>query len=320
MTSRDMERVIRYMQDSTVAQFDKQTQVGERVPANPAAGRQSGYWLHGADTAAGERIVVDIHGGGFALGDARRGDALREWVSKSYDVVAAGLDYRKTPEHPAPAALEDVVASLRDLSARFEDAGGHLPELYLLGFSAGGNLALAAALQLLDDPRVRIGGLVLHYPMVDAHEVPVNDGNPAALPFDLVMTFTEWYVCDIGDTDPRVSPALAPDEQVARLPRTVVYPVVGDALYGQAVRLAERMASLGCDVAVHPVEGIYHGYIEDAENVEAYEALTMPKTIASRPANYVQVADEELRASLTELLGPAVRDVSFPGTEKGGRA
>jgi acetyl esterase/lipase len=56
------------------------------------------------------------------------------------------LDYRRAPEHPFPAALDDTVAAYRELLAR----GAAPARTVLAGDSAGGWLALAGALRLRD--------------------------------------------------------------------------------------------------------------------------------------------------------------------------
>ena len=313
-----MERIMSLVRKQTAAFLDTCAQVGIPIPADPPAGRHAACWMNGADEARDRRVVIELHGGGFALGDARKGDALREWVARSFGVIALGVDYRLAPAHPAPAALEDVVATIAYASERFAGADGKPPALYLMGFSAGANLAVAAALQVAGDERFDVAGMALHYPMVDASEVPQGGDDSSGLPTEVMEAFTEWYTLDLPVTDIRVSPALASDAQLATLPRTVFYPVKGDPLYPQAERLYQRMNAVGCSVSWHPVPNAYHGYIEDAENMPLYRAITMPQTIEARPADFVEAAARQMRASLEEMLGPAQSYVSFPELEGSG--
>lgn len=311
--SDQMKSVVRYMRSSLARALRGSEVRGREIAADAAAGRHAPCWLHEAKSKGPRPVVFEIHGGGFALGDARKEDALCEWISDSFDVHVVGLDYRLAPENPAPAALADVAASIR-MVASGSQCDVDASRLALLGYSAGASLALAAAFELARDPGVRLAGLALHYPFLDAATEP--DGAAVRdidLPLDLMRAFNEWYIADGNARDPRISPAFATDAQIASLPFVGFYPVEGDELFSQADAMAARMRALGRPVGWHPVSGMYHGYVEDAANVAAYEAISLPETVAARPNGYVQAAARNVKASLEEILGPAPYDIEFDG-------
>ena len=103
----------------------------------------------------------------------------------------------------------------------------------------------------------------------------------------------------------------AVDAELAKLPRVIQYPVAGDALRPSAEALHARLEALDRPCVLHTVEGAYHGYIEDAENLEVCCATSLPETIAARPAEFARIAAEAMRGSLDELLGAPVHDVPF---------
>ena len=311
--SNQMKGVVRYMRSSLARALRGSEVRGREIAADAAAGRHAPCWLHEAKSKGPRPVVFEIHGGGFALGDARKEDALREWIRDSFDVHVVGLDYRLAPENPAPAALADVATSIRMIASGLQcdvDAS----RLVFLGYSAGASLALAAALELACDSEVGLAGLALHYPFLDAATAP--DGAAVRdidLPLDLMQAFNEWYIADGDARDPRISPAFATDAQIASLPFVGFYPVEGDELFSQADAMASRINALGRPVGWHPVSGMYHGYVEDAANVAAYEAISLPETVAARPNGYVQAAARNVKASLEEILGPAPHDIEFNG-------
>lgn len=311
--SDQMKSVVRYMRSSLVRALRGSKVRGREIAADAEAGRHAPCWLHEAKSKGPRPVVFEIHGGGFALGDARKEDALCEWIRDSFDVHVVGLDYRLAPENPAPAALADVAASIR-MVASGAQCDVDASRLVLLGYSAGASLALAAAFELACDPEVGLAGLALHYPFLDAATEP--DGAAVRdidLPLDLMRAFNEWYIADGNARDPRISPVFATDAQIASLPFVGFYPVEGDELFSQADAMAARMRALGWPVGWHPVSGMYHGYVEDAANVAAYEAISLPETVAARPNGYVQAAVRNVKASLEEILGPAPHDIEFNG-------
>ena len=312
-TSDQMKSVVRYMRSSLARALRGSEVRGREIAADAAAGRHAPCWLHEAKSNGPRPVVFEIHGGGFALGDVRKEDALCEWIRDSFDVHVVGLDYRLAPENPAPAALADVVASIR-MIASGSQCDVDVSSLVLLGYSAGASLALAATFELARDPAVRLAGLALHYPFLDAATAPDGDAvRDIDLPLDLMRAFNEWYIADGDARDPRISPAFATDAQIASLPFVGFYPVEGDELFSQAKTMASHIKAIGHPMGWHPVSGMYHGYVEDAANVAVYEAISLPETVAARPCDYVEAAVRNVKASLEEILGPAPHDIGFDG-------
>ncbi len=91
-------------------------------------------------------LVVVVHGGSWRGGDRTQLLTLNAWLaSKGYAVAA--VEYGLAPEHRFPAALQDVRASLAWLRQRAPALGIDAGRIVLLGRSAGGQLALLAAVE-----------------------------------------------------------------------------------------------------------------------------------------------------------------------------
>jgi monoterpene epsilon-lactone hydrolase len=82
--------------------------------------------------------IFHIHGGGFALGSAAGSAGLASSLARKTGMRAVSVDYRLAPEHPYPAALQDVTAAYRALLEQAGDAD----HIVVSGESAGGNLAV----------------------------------------------------------------------------------------------------------------------------------------------------------------------------------
>src|SRR6185369_4693056 len=120
--------------------------------------RAEGTWfIPGA--APEDAAIVYAHGGSFVIGSVRSYADLLARLAAATGVRVLGFDYRLAPEHRFPAALDDTVAAAT--------AAGVPPHrLLLAGDSAGGNLALGAALELTRR-RKPPAGLILLSPWVD---------------------------------------------------------------------------------------------------------------------------------------------------------
>ncbi len=316
MDEQEFRATLPYLRRMTSRALDRRAMSGERVAPAEGEGRACAYWLHRAAVCESRPLVVELHGGGFATGEARKGDALRRWVRDSYGVHVMGIDYRLAPEDPFPAALDDVgaciAAALADPSLCVDAS-----RVYLVGYSAGATLAAAYALRAQVTGECEPAGLVLHYPCLDLGEVPqASEVREEDLPVEKMSAFSLWYAGGASFSDPLVSPLRASDARLAKLPKTVLCPVVGDALFGQAERFRARMKACGADAVWMPVSGVYHGFIEDAADLATYEAISMSQTLRGRPAGFVEAAERVLRASLAELLGPELSHPAFPDTRK----
>lgn len=141
-----------------------------------------------ADLEHHRKIVLDIPGGGFVAMDPRcNDDKLFAWAAKS-GLPILSLDYRKAPEYPYPYALNecfDVYTTLVQTKGRCIGMSGRdVPRIIITGDSAGGNLAVAMTLMILENstPHFRRftgrgeipapDGLVCFYPALD-----MNIGN-----------------------------------------------------------------------------------------------------------------------------------------------
>jgi acetyl esterase/lipase len=88
-----------------------------------------------------ERVLINLHGGGFVLGSP---PALAEAIpianlTKTPVIV---VDYRLAPEHPFPAALDDIVAVYKELLKRYRPNN-----IGVFGSSAGAILTAEAAVR-----------------------------------------------------------------------------------------------------------------------------------------------------------------------------
>lgn len=298
-----MLRLVESLRDETLEVVLEGPVSGEEVRA-PRAGEGAVTCFAHRPADPASPTLVELHGGGFALGDARKLDAMCAWASRALGVGVLSVNYRLAPEDPYPAALDDVRAVLLALAEDPGSLGMGSGPAYLMGYSAGATLAVAAALAVTEGGGPAPAGLLLHYPFFDAATDPAEKNvREIDLPLDLMRAFNDWYVGGADARDPLVSPLYASPAALARLPRTLMFPVAGDAMCAEAHELAARMAEAGVEVEVRDVEGAYHGYVEDFANERVYREMNPASAIEARPAAAAARAREVLVGGLEALLG-----------------
>jgi acetyl esterase/lipase len=141
-------------------------------------------------------LVVMIHGGSWRGGSRRDLSPLNRYLASRGYAVAA-ISYRFAPEHPHPAASDDVHAAISFLKSNAARLGIDPSRIALIGRSAGGQLALMAA-YTENDPGVR--GVVAMYAPSDQVFGYENPSNPRVLNSTAVL---EAFLAG----NPRTAPA-----------------------------------------------------------------------------------------------------------------
>jgi acetyl esterase len=204
---------------------------------------------------AGRGLVVHLHGGGFVFNDVEVHDASARRLANRSRIPVLSVGYRRPPEHPFPAAPDDVDTVLAWLD-RHASALGVSGPTYAHGDSAGGNLALVAALR---HPG-RFRALALIYPFLDP-TASTDSYVTATEGFDPREAAWYWqqYAATPADLD---DPDLAPlrSNRLATLPPTLVVTSEHDPLRDEGERLALELAELGVEVVATRYLGQVHGF------------------------------------------------------------
>jgi acetyl esterase len=203
------------------------------------------------------RVVLYFHGGGFILGSLDSHDSICADLAAGAEVAIAALDYRLSPEHRYPAALDDAEAAYDDLLDSHQ-------AVIVAGDSAGATLAVALCLRLRRLGKPMPWAQVLIYPMLHP-DVGRAVGGPKAeaplLPAANLAGF--WRAYTGGEPEITTDPELAPlaTQDFAGLPPAAIFAAEVDPLAGDAHDYAEALRAAGVTVSFHPGHGLVHGYL-----------------------------------------------------------
>jgi acetyl esterase len=218
--------------------------------------------------------VVYLHGGGWVTCDLDTHDRLCRTLANRSGAAVIAVDYRRAPEHPFPAAVDDGLAALDWTRAHAADLGVDLARLAVAGDSAGGNLAAVIARRDRDGggaPPLALQVLLL--PVTDAAmDTPSYTENADG--FYLTHAAMRWYWDHyLGGADPLhpdASPLRASD--LRGLPPALVVTAEYDPLRDEGEAYAERLRTAGVRVRFRRYEGMVHGFIRWGAAVDAATA------------------------------------------------
>jgi acetyl esterase/lipase len=220
-------------------------------------------WTTPTELKHKDKVMIFIHGGGMVVNTRKTQLAFQVDVANSLGVKVVSIEYPLAPEHPYPAAVNDIVKAYQGIIKEYgaENAG-------LFGTSAGGGLTLATLLRLKAD------GLPL--PAASAPISPEADMtsggflfkalglNDPILPPYGTYTGVKAYAKGSDPKDPLVSPVFGDYTGV-----TPMFLLCGtsELLGSDAIRIAANARTQGCDVTLYVNDGMWHCPIGNGSGV-----------------------------------------------------
>jgi acetyl esterase/lipase len=240
------------------------------APAGPVAVRH--YRPKGASSPPAGRIrseeqplpaLVYFHGGGFVIGDLDTHDVVCRTLANAAQCAVLSVEYRKAPEAPFPAAVDDCFAAVRWAAANAPALGIDAARIAVGGDSAGGNLAAVVSLLARDAGGPAIAFQLLIYPATDQRMgFPSIDRNGTGylLTREGMLYFRGHYLPRADDwLDWRASPLLA--DRLAGLPPAYVLTAGYDPLVDEGAAYAERLTREGVPTEYKNYPDMIHGFI-----------------------------------------------------------
>jgi epsilon-lactone hydrolase len=233
------------------------------------AGGVAADWLAAPGADAG-RVLLFLHGGGYELGSLRSDGELAARLGRASGMRVLFPEYRLAPEHPFPAAIDDVRAAWHWLRT---DQDLSASSVAVAGDSAGGGLAVALLVAARDAGEALPAAAVLMSPTVDltssgASMTERADQDPISTPA-MLRQFAGDYLAGADPKTPLASPLFA---ALAGLPPLLIQVGTADLLLSDSERLAAAAAEAGVDVTLEIGEGLPHVYQLLLGTPEAAEA------------------------------------------------
>ncbi len=218
----------------------------------------------------GDPSVLFFHGGAFTSGRPfSQLPAIAPLALHSGFKILA-IDYSLAPQSQYKAIQQEIISVLQELC----DTGIDVQKLGIVGDSAGGNLALFAALALRDTLRLQAAALVLWSPWADLSNqgdsfLTLKEFDPI-LNHDLQLNIcARAYAGDQSLLDPRISPLYA--DYRKGFPPTLIQESTRSLFLSTSVRLYRTLLKAGIDTSLDMYEGVPHGFqlMELPESLEA---------------------------------------------------
>lgn len=231
--------------------------------------------------------LVYFHGGGWVAGDLDTHDGVCRRLADASGCKVIAVDYRRAPEHPFPAAVNDAWAAAVHIAVNARTYGLDPQRVGVAGDSAGAGLAAVVCQTARKSGGPHFALQLLICPILDlAREAPSRrdyaDGyflDRASMEKDLA-----FYLGGHADlNDPRLSPLLT--EDLRGLPPAIIHTAEFDPFRDEGEAYADRLELSGVPITVHRHDGMIHYF------------YAMPRTIPHARAA-MQAIGGEVRHAL----------------------
>lgn len=247
--------------------------LGVTVPAAPGATREPAT-LGGVPVEVmrppritNPAVLLYLHGGAFMVGNPASHRALTTRLALETGSTVYVADYRLAPEHPYPAGLDDCLACYRALL----DQGVPASRIVIAGDSAGGTLTLGVALRARELGLPQPAGLM---PISPATRMDMTSGSHWQYCYSDPLLRRGWM-------QQAIAAYAMPHEHARYLGVAAdlaglapMYIQVGEieALYDDAVELAEHARRSGVPAVLDVQEGLWHVYHLQARELASARA------------------------------------------------
>jgi len=217
-------------------------------------------------------LIIYVHAGAFVAGSVRENATAVLPTCHLIGCEAIGIDYSLAPEAVYPQQLMEIDRVYRHLLASGRKPG----RIVLLGDSAGGALALAAAYRWRGLGLPLPAGLALLSPILDAdassdtHQT-VRGRDPlfASNGQESCAECFRLYAGGADVSNPEVSPL---NGDPAGLPPVLIHVGTREILLGDSARLSEKVRRAGGDVTLRVFDGMFHLFHQHWRLAEAKAA------------------------------------------------
>jgi monoterpene epsilon-lactone hydrolase len=217
----------------------------------------SGETYHyNGDRPAGlnDKIILFIHGGGFATGSVASRRYLCVTTLKYAKMDAFSMEYTQFPEGVFPEGLVDAMRAFRGLQEK-----GYRPEnIYLYGESGGAMLCLALTLHLMDHKKALPGKVAVFSPVTNViteNESRVTREERDPIIQGYINDQLDGYFSEYEKQSKYVSSINADFEG---FPKLLVNVGTEEVLWDDSFLLVEKAKAAGVDAELKPWEGLFH--------------------------------------------------------------
>ena len=255
----------RVLDDLQAGPVDKLPIDEERITAPAAVGDARVRIIKPQGAQGTLPVIVYMHGGGWALGNAATHDRLVRELAVGANAALAFVESPNSPEARYPLAIEQGYATAQWIVREGVSKGLDADRMAVAGESVGGDMTAALTLMAKERGDVEFVHAGMYYPVTDA-AMDTQSYDQFATGYYLSRELMEWfwdaYVADPNQrSEITASPNQATVEQLKGLPPTLLIVDEADVLRDEGEAYAAKLRLAGVPVTTVRYDGTVHDFM-----------------------------------------------------------
>ena len=257
--------------------LDELTQRLNITISNESINGVSVHRITPADTSpATNALFLYIHGGAYILGGGIQGVVEGALISSLTGIETISIDYRMPPEHPFPAAIDDIEVVYRELLKTKPNT-----KFGIGGTSAGGGLSAGSIHNFKTKGLPLPNALYLGTPWTDVTKTSdtlytLEGIDQVLVTYDGFLEAAALLYANEEDLKhPFISPVYG---DASQFPPTYLVSGTRDLLLSDTVRMHRNLRQAGVEADLNVYEGLSHAqyafFYESPESKQHYSELT----------------------------------------------
>lgn len=210
-------------------------------------------------------LLIYLHGGGCVLGSINSHDNTARFLAKNSNIAVLNVDYSLAPENKFPKALLDI-NSIVDYVINGNLEGVDKDRIAVGGDSAGGNLSAALGLYRAKNNLSQVKLLMLYVPVTNLSDMSTSSYKEFEDGFYLTKKQMIWYKERYLESEEDaknylVSPLLAPNDIIKKLPKTYISVAGFDPLRDEGIAFHNLLKSNNIDSTLIINKTLIHPFV-----------------------------------------------------------
>ena len=182
-------------------------------------------------------------------------------MAEKFNALVWDVDYSLAPENPFPKAVDEAYQVVKYAFEHSKELEVDTNRIFLIGHSAGGNLAVTVCMKAGETREFQPKGLIAEFFPTDLYTDPVLKTRiEGDMPAETARIYNAFYCEGEAAKNPYVSPLFAEEEQLRGFPETLIMSAGLDSLCFEDEEFAMKLSRAGVSVTCKRFTKSHHGF------------------------------------------------------------